>query len=47
MPSQPLGIISGLKETFLKGHIVDRTDKVEIRPEELSENGELSGELTE
>ena len=35
-PSQPLGIISGLKKTFIKGHIVERTNKVEIRPEEQS-----------
>ena len=35
--SQPLGIISGLKETFIKRHIVERTNKAEIRPEEQSE----------
>ena len=28
--SQPLGIISGLKETFIKRHIVERTNKAEI-----------------
>ena len=33
-PSQPLGIISGLKETFIKRHRVERTDEAEIRPEE-------------
>ena len=33
-PSQPLGIISGLKKTFIKRHIVDRTNKAEISPEE-------------
>ena len=36
-PSQPLGIISGLKETFLMRHKVERTNKAEIRPEEQSE----------
>ena len=30
-PSQPLGIKSGLKETFLKRYIVERTNKAEIR----------------
>ena len=39
-PTQPQGIISGLKETFLKRHIVERTDKVETRPEEQSEKME-------
>ena len=38
--SQPLGIISGLKETFIKRHIVERTNKAEIRPEEQSEKTE-------
>ena len=33
-PSQPLGIISELKETFIKRHMVERTNKAEIRPEE-------------
>ena len=33
-PSQPLGITSGLKETFIKSYIVERTNKAEIRPEE-------------
>ena len=37
---QPLGIISGLKETFTKRHIVERTNKAEIRPEEQSEKME-------
>ena len=46
-PSQPLGIISGLKEAFIKRHIVERVNKAEIRPEEQSENGELSGEFME
>ena len=32
--SQPLEIISGLKERFMKRHIVERTNKAEIRPEE-------------
>ena len=33
-PSQPLRIISGLKETFIKRHIVERTKKAEIRTEQ-------------
>ena len=39
-PSQPLEIISGLKETFIKRYIVERTNKAEIRPEEQSEKTE-------
>ena len=39
-PSQPLGIISELKETFIKRYIVERTKKSEIRPEEQSEKTE-------
>ena len=39
-PSQPLGIISGLKETFIKRHIVKRTNEAETRPEEQSEKTE-------
>ena len=39
-PSQPLGITSGLKETFIKRHTVERTSKVEIRPEEQNEKTE-------
>ena len=40
-PSQPLGIImSGLKETFIKRRIVERTNKAERRPEEQSEKAE-------
>ena len=39
-PSQPLGIISGLKETFRRRYIAQRTTKAEIRPEELSEKTE-------
>ena len=38
--SQPLGIISGLKENFIKRYIVERTNKAEIRPEEQSEKTE-------
>ena len=33
-PSQPQRIISGLRETFIKRYIVERTNKAEIRPEE-------------
>ena len=36
-PSQPLGIISGLKETFIKRYTVERTNKAELRPQEQSE----------
>ena len=39
-PSQLLGIISGLKETFINGYTVERTNKTEIRPEEQSEKTE-------
>ena len=41
--SQPLGIISGLKERFIKRHIVERTNTAEEekkRPEEQSERTE-------
>ena len=38
--SQPPRIISGLKETFIKRHIVERTNTVGIRPEEQSEKTE-------
>ena len=33
-PSRPLGIISGLKETFIKRYRFERTNKAEIRIEE-------------
>ena len=46
-PSQPPGIISGLKETFIKRYIVERTTEAEIRPEEQSEIGQFSGEFME
>ena len=39
-PSQPLGIISGLKETFIKRYVAERTSTAEIRPEEQSEKAE-------
>ena len=39
-PSQPQRIISGLKETFIKRYTVERTNKVEIRPEEQSKKAE-------
>ena len=39
-PSQPLGIISGLKETFIKRHAVEKTNKTEIKPEEQSQKME-------
>ena len=36
--------MSGLKETFIKRHIVERTNKTEIRAEEQSEKAESSRE---
>ena len=39
-PSQPLGIISGLKETFIKKYIVERTNKAEIKWEKQSKKTE-------
>ena len=39
-PSQPKRIISGLRETFIKRYIVERTNKAEMRPEEQSEKAE-------
>ena len=39
-PSKPLGIISGLKETFIERHIVERTNKAELSPQEQSEKTE-------
>ena len=41
-PSQPLRIISGLKETFIKRYTVERTNKAEIRAEEQSDKTESS-----
>ena len=46
-PRQPLLIISGLKETFLKRYRLQRTNKAEVRPQEQSEKTELSGEFME
>ena len=39
-PSQPQRILSGLRETFIKIYVVERTNKAEIRPEEQSEKAE-------
>ena len=39
-PSQPQRIISGLRETFTKRYIVERTNKAEIKPEEQIEKAE-------
>ena len=39
-PSQPQKIISGLRGTFIKRYIVERTSKAEIRPAEQSEKAE-------
>ena len=35
--SQPQRIISGLRETFIKRYMIERTNKAEIRPVEQSE----------
>ena len=37
---QPQRIISGLRETFIKRYILERTNKAEIRPEEQSEKAQ-------
>ena len=39
-PSQPQGIIPGLRQTLTKKYIVERTNKAEIRQEEQSEKAE-------
>ena len=39
-PSQPQRIISGLRETFIKIYIVERTNTAKVRSEELSEKAE-------
>ena len=39
-PSQPQRTISGLRETLIKRYIVERTNEVELRPEEQSEKAE-------
>ena len=47
-PSQPLWIISGLKETFVKRYIAERTNKARDKTGRTgSENGELSREIME
>ena len=45
--SQLQRIISGLRETFIKWYIVERTNKAEIRREEQTEKAELLGEFME
>ena len=39
-PTQLLGIISGLKKTFIKRYIVERASKAELRTQEQSEQTE-------
>ena len=39
-PRQPQRITSGLRETFIKRYIVERTNKAEMRPEEQCEKAE-------
>ena len=41
--SQPQRIISGLRDTFLKRHVVERANKAEVRPADQSRKAELSG----
>ena len=41
-PGQPQRIISGLRQTFIKRYIVERTNKAEVRPEEQSDKAELN-----
>ena len=43
-PTQPQRIISGLRKTFIKRHIVERTNKAEQRSEEESGKAESFGE---
>ena len=33
-------VISGLRETYIKRYVVERTNKAEIRPEEQSQEAE-------
>ena len=40
MPGQPQRIMLGLKETFIKRYIAERTNKTDIRQEEQSEKAE-------
>ena len=44
-PSQPLEIISGLKETFIKRHIVERTNKAEIGLEDRVRKQRVLGRI--
>ena len=46
-PSQLLGIIPGLRETFIKRYIIERTNKYgrDKTGRTESESGELSGEF--
>ena len=39
-PRQPLGIISGLKETFIVRYVDERTNKAELKPQKQSEKTE-------
>ena len=39
-PGQPQGIVSELKESFIKIYTFERTHKAEIKPEEQSEKTE-------
>ena len=47
-PSQPQGMVSRLRETYVKSYIVERTSKADMRPEEQSEKaGIVGGEFME
>ena len=39
-PVNHKGFFSGLRETFIKRYVVERTKKAEIRPEEQTEKAE-------
>ena len=44
-PSQPQRIISGLRESFIKRYILERTNKAEIRPGEQREMQRIVGRI--
>ena len=43
-PSQPLRTIAGLRETFIKRNVVERTSKAEIGLQEQSEKADTCRE---
>ena len=46
-PSQPQRIMSGLRETFIKKYIVQRTNKAELRPENRVRKQRVVGKIYE